>query len=33
MTENYLIAILGALGGDSSHVGRALFISAMVARR
>lgn len=30
MTENYLIAILGALGGDSSHVGRALFISAMV---
>ena len=30
MTENYLIAILGALGGDSSHVGKALFISAMV---
>lgn len=30
MTENYLIAILGALGGDSSHVGVALFISAMV---
>ncbi len=30
MTENYLIAILGTLGGDSSHVGRALFISAMV---
>lgn len=30
MTENYLIAILGALGGDSSHVGTALFISAMV---
>lgn len=31
MTENYLIAIMGALGGDSSHVGTALFISAMVA--
>ncbi|MGN1164904.1 MAG: MFS transporter [Lachnospiraceae bacterium] len=30
MTENYLIAIMGALGGDSSHVGTALFISAMV---
>ena len=30
MTENYLIAIVGALGGDSSHVGTALFISAMV---
>lgn len=29
MTENYLIAILGRLGGDSSHVGTALFISAM----
>ena len=29
-TENYLIAIMGALGGDSSHVGTALFISAMV---
>lgn len=31
MTENYLIAIVGALGGDSSHVGTALFISAMAA--
>lgn len=31
MTENYLIAILGALGGDSSHVGKALCISAMAA--
>ncbi|MDO5544856.1 MAG: MFS transporter [Eubacteriales bacterium] len=30
MTENYLIAILGRLGGDSSHVGKALFISSMV---
>lgn len=30
MMENYLIAIMGALGGDSSHVGTALFISAMV---
>lgn len=30
MTENYLIAIMGALGGDSSHVGTALFLSAMV---
>ena len=30
MTENYLIAIMGALGGDSSHIGTALFISAMV---
>lgn len=30
MTENYLIAILGALGGDSSHVGKALFLSAVV---
>lgn len=30
MTENYLVAIVGALGGDSSHVGTALFISAMV---
>lgn len=29
MTENYMIAIVGALGGDSSHVGTALFISAM----
>lgn len=31
MTENYLIAIVGALGGDSSHVGTALFIAAMAA--
>lgn len=30
MTENYLIAIVGQFGGDSSHVGTALFISAMV---
>lgn len=30
MTENYLIVIMEALGGDSSHVGKALFISAMV---
>lgn len=30
MTENYLIVILERLGGDSSHVGTALFISAMV---
>ena len=30
MTENYLIAIMGALGGDSSHVDTALFLSAMV---
>jgi len=27
MTENYLIAILGRLGGDSSHVGVALFVA------
>lgn len=27
MTENYLIAIMGRLGGDSSHVGTALFIA------
>lgn len=31
MTENYLIAIVGRFGGNSSHVGTALFISAMVA--
>lgn len=31
MTENYMIAIMNALGGDSSHVGTALFISAIVA--
>lgn len=30
MTESYLITIMGALGGDSSNVGTALFISAMV---
>ena len=30
MTENYLIVILGRLGGNSSHVGTALFISALV---
>lgn len=30
MTENYMIAILGRLGGNSSHVGTALFISSMV---
>lgn len=28
--ENYLIAIMGALGGNSSHVGIALFISSLV---
>jgi len=27
LTENYLIAILGRLGGDSSHVGVALFVA------
>ena len=31
MTENYLIVIMNALGGNSSHVGVALFIAAMVA--
>ena len=31
MTENYLIAIMERLGGDSSHVGIALFISAFMA--
>ena len=30
MTENYLIAILGRLGGDSRHVGVALFIATVV---
>lgn len=30
MTENYLIAIVTPLGGDSSNVGTALFISALV---
>lgn len=29
MTENYLIAILGRLGGNSSHVGTALFIASL----
>lgn len=28
MTENYLITVMERLGGDSSHVGTALFISA-----
>lgn len=31
MTENYLIVIMKALGGNSSHVGIALFIEGMVA--
>ena len=31
MTENYMIVIMNALGGNSSHVGVALFIAAMVA--
>lgn len=31
MTENYMITIMERLGGDSSNVGIALFISAMVA--
>lgn len=31
MTENYMIAIVERLGGDSSSVGTALFLSAMVA--
>lgn len=30
LMENYLIAIMGALGGDSSHVGIALFIASLV---
>lgn len=29
MTETYLIAVMERLGGDSSHVGTALFISSM----
>ena len=29
MTENYMIAIMQRLGGDSSHVGTALFISSL----
>lgn len=29
MTENFLVAILGRLGGDSSNVGTALFISSL----
>ena len=31
MMENYLIVIMESLGGNSSHVGIALFISSMVA--
>ena len=31
MTENYMIAILTRLGGNSSHVGVAIFICSMVA--
>ena len=31
MTENYMIVIMNALGGNSGHVGVALFIAAMVA--
>lgn len=31
MSENYMIAIMQNIGGDSSHVGTALFISSMVA--
>lgn len=30
MMENYMIAIMEALGGDSSHVGTALFLSSIV---
>ena len=30
MTENYLIAIMGRLGGDSRHVGMALFVATVV---
>ena len=29
MTENYLIAIMGRLGGDSRHVGAALFVATV----
>ena len=29
MTENYMIAILQRLGGDSSHVGKAIFIAGL----
>lgn len=29
MTENYMIAIMGRLGGDSGNVGTALFLSSM----
>lgn len=29
MTENFLVAILGRLGGDSSNVGTALFVSSL----
>lgn len=31
MTENYLISIVGRLGGNSSHVGTALFIATISA--
>ncbi len=31
MSDNYMIAIMGRLGGDSSHVGKALFISSIAA--
>ncbi|MBU5480234.1 MFS transporter [Blautia sp. MSJ-19] len=31
MTENYLFAIMGRLGGDSSHAGVAVFIACIVA--
>lgn len=30
MTENYMIAIMGRLGGDSGNVGTALFLSSLV---
>lgn len=30
MTENFMISIVSPLGGDSSHVGTALFIASMV---
>lgn len=30
MTENYMIAVMERFGGDSGHVGAALFISSMV---
>lgn len=31
MTENYMIAIMGTFGGNSSHVGTALFIASITA--